>query len=750
MAQRSFTPEQQRVIEHHHGHAIVSAVAGSGKTETIVGRLARLVRVTEPARIAVVMFNTSAAQQFQERFRDRVGSAPPQIRTFNAMGERITRVFMSNGHLPPLTLVTSENKRAAMAQRALTQAFAALHGSSERPDASLKADFLAYIGLVKADILAPQDTFAAGNYSSAATCFPHAYELYETARLDARTRFYEDQVYAPVMAMRKHANLKAMVADKLDHLIVDEAQDVNGIQIELMRILAGSRASVMVVGDEDQCIYHWRGAQPEFLPRTFQTIFHNPARYTLTRTFRFGHALALAANHLIANNTRRVPKQSIALPNASTRIHTHAASTQGALVGKLVANAKARSYSDVAVLVRTYDTAIAVEIDLLARGIPYFVYGRAPLLRVQEISALMAALQLAAGWSAESSEEDRIQSVRDLLLTPTLYLHANVVDELATKITAAPREVGRILSSAVTCNMASYQAQQIRDRADSLDIIANHTPPTMTAANLIAQYLATTQFEQAIKRQAATPEKATEIIANVIAFSMLASEHGGSAQAFIDSLGALADCREGKAPTHPHVWISSIHRAKGAEWDTVIVPGLANKVFPRQACNVDIEAERRLAYVAMTRARRVLHLIHPADESYATACADLSAPTSAPDSAVSSFVWEARVALSTRVAQIVADGDVSPGAIQEPDIANAYLAALGRSERFTSGSPPLPAREATPKDAKSLRAGRRIKVVTFGAGTVQGWTDDRIVRVLFDSGDSRQFVAALMPFTTLP
>src|SRR5690606_38901223 len=138
-----------------------------------------------------------------------------------------------------------------------------------------------------------------------------AFHLFEKERARLKLRFFEDQLYDPVKLMLKNPETQRYVADKVDHLIVDEAQDMNGIQIALLRILAGTRAAVMLVGDEDQAIYDWRGSKPDYLTRGFEKDFNKAVRYTLPHTFRFGHILSLAASQVITRNANRNPKISI-------------------------------------------------------------------------------------------------------------------------------------------------------------------------------------------------------------------------------------------------------------------------------------------------------------------------------------------------------------------------------------------------------------------------------------------------------
>lgn len=757
MATRHFTTEQRRVIEHAGRHAVVSAVAGSGKTETLLGRLRFLLGETTADKIAVVMFNTDAAAGFRERFQKMAMGPAPEIRTFNSMGNKILNRLVQMGHLPSATVSDKDFQRRRLAKRALAEIFADLHGPDESPDEELIDEFVEFIHLVKSGIDHPQSVLEAGRYGQAANAFPEAFDRFEQIRTEASVRFFEDQLYEPVMAMLRNTELQRFVANRVDHLIVDEAQDMNRVQIELSKILAGSRAAVMIVGDEDQCIYEWRGAQPDFITRGFESAFPGAARYSLPHTFRYGHELALAASHLITRNANRSPKICVAAPDTPrTRIHTVASSATNPAFGQHIQHEidQGRQPDEIAVLVRAYSLTVGLELELAAIGIPYYVYGRAPLIRIPEISALVGVLRLACGrWRSEGDENTPF-ILNSLLTVPPLYLQRDVMSKAITQAVANPAQLSEIIRSCITPSMRDFQADQIRDRADLLDIIANGTEPDAEPAGILDLYFKATKFESAIERQHAKADKAEAVLDNVRAFLALARKHEGNIASFLENIDPLIDSKSVRPPAKPHVWISTIHKAKGAEWPVVFVPGLVDKVFPRDGIPIEeVEGERRLCYVAMTRAKENLYLLHPEDEAFTKAIHDLAAKQT-PDfgNLVSPFLWEAQLALSRHAAACLYDG-TQPNDVEvhQEKIANEYFqsvpdAAHWRYKRLPRSHIARQASASPGGDLGWLSPGVLLSHPQFGPGVFENWVDKRVVKVRFGN-DTRLLVVAMAGLT---
>lgn len=686
-----YTPEQLQVIEHQTGHAVVSAVAGSGKTETLIGRVSHLLRQHSPARIAVVMFNRDAADSFRRRLEKRVSGQLPEIRTFNSMGHKIVARLIDKSLLPNAKLEEQEFVRTRMAREAFVQVYKRLNAYDEEPSKELIDGFASFVGLVKADTLSAQASFERGPYTNAAKGYPEAFQTYEKARAEAGIRFFEDQIYDPVMLLLKQPKLQRIVADKMDHLIVDEAQDMNGIQIALLRMLAGTRARVMIVGDDDQAIYEWRGAKPDYLIRGFEQDFPNARRYTLSRTFRFGHTLSLAASHLITHNENRSPKISISSAGTpDTTVHALELGPDTTGLGERIKNLVdgGRKPSEIAILVRTYDLALGVDLELQHLGVPHFVHGRPPLLRIPEINAMVGVLRLASGKLSSLEPKEARFILKSLLRRPPLYLKKRTLEMVVERAAKAPNNLSNAIRSAITSNMHPFQADQIRDRADLLQFIATRTGPNERPVDILNLFLQGTDFERAIRKQSPTPADAELILGNVAAFKEHAARHRGTLSQFLDDIDPLIDSVPQKPPSEPHVWISSIHRAKGAQWPVVFVPGLAQGSFPRRELPKDaMEAERRLCYVAMTRAINELYLVHPYDPAFRQSVDDVEAePLPAPPEGTSPFLWEIDLAIARYAGRaLTSQGPFAPKKVRRPTVANDYFKQFAFAKRWLFG-----------------------------------------------------------------
>jgi DNA helicase-2/ATP-dependent DNA helicase PcrA len=301
----NLTDEQLRIINHSGGHARVSAVAGSGKTTTMVARVGQLLQQGVSANLVMVlMFNKSARDSFAEAMQNRLPSAAqlPEVRTFHSLGMRLVNSFTKRGALPPYSLVTEEYIQEKLARQVANE----VYRESQDNDGWLAGDeveeFITFIDRVKSTVTGPAEVFKKLDLSTRYSYFIKAFDLFEKVRRERKIRFYADLIHEPLMAMLADSELADWVTDRVDHIIVDEYQDINEAQQQLLKILAGSRARVMVVGDVDQCIYEWRGARPEYITTRFQLDFPKPENYMLSYTFRYGHQLSLAANHLISWN----------------------------------------------------------------------------------------------------------------------------------------------------------------------------------------------------------------------------------------------------------------------------------------------------------------------------------------------------------------------------------------------------------------------------------------------------------------
>ena len=735
-----YTNEQLRSIEHRDGHSLTFAVPGSGKTHMLVGRVRYLLEQGIPDKsIRVLAFNVAAASEFRDRLARALpaGLAAPKVQTFNSIGHALVGLFEKQGLLPQLRLETSDGLRRRMGREAVKAALSESHRDEAPGQDELEA-FVGFVDLVKSDIAGPGDVFAQFGLDRRLEYFVRAYALFERARLKAGVRFYADQVAEPVALMRANPAALAMVTDKLDYVLVDEFQDVSRVQVELLLQLVGRRAQLNAVGDDSQCIYTWRGSRPEYMGALFGQFFPSATRYTLSRSFRFGHRLALAAAQLIAKNVNREDTLCVAAPSTpDTRIdliRTTADGDQSALVA-LVEDwrRQARPLREIAILARLWAQTLGLELAFLERDIPY-IKSREDVFRIPEVVGLLGWLRLAAGTLHE--EPRLVDVVRHMLSTPTLWLQGEVLDELARGLAQDLGRGAERLSAHARKAKKPYHAERIWTRAGiwkDASIWAQRP-----AAEFLRFYAASTDLVK-VFGDSATSEDASE---KQLAYQTLlgwAVASGVTVVQFMTRMDSLRAAREGYVAGGDAVLLSTIHGAKGLEWPLVVVTGLEDGQFPSR--RADQEEERRLAYVAMTRAKEDLRLVVPPDLAFEATWLDK--PHRGPGTATrcaSRFAYEAGLRTSVDLGGAIAPRlsgqdpqaklpDVAPAAVP---ILNRYLEAVGLPERYALPQAPAVPRAAT----RPWALNDRLRHPMFGDGYVAGLVDRDTLDINF--GGSRR------------
>jgi DNA helicase-2/ATP-dependent DNA helicase PcrA len=640
------TPEQRRIADHSEGHAKVVAVAGSGKTQTMAEFVANAVAGGTPARlITVCMFNVDAAKEFAARLAASARASRgglPEVKTLNAIGERLTRRFEDLSALPRRRLETHEGVIEGMARTALKEVLTR-HELSV-PPSDLLDDFLLFIDLVKSDIVSPDETFDAfGQFSYGE--FVEAFERFEALRKQRGLRTYADQIWEPVRAIRDRPELLRGLENRIDLVVVDEFQDVSPVQLELIRIMVGNRARIMVVGDVDQSIYAWRGARPDILLKQYDR--HFPCRhYRLSRTFRYGHRLALFADHVIRHNREREDTFCVSAPgtpDTTVSLHEVTASDPTPIV-RIIREwqAAGRSLTDIAVLFRLRAQTAILSLHLLNAGIEFRLNGIPFVLELGYIDALIGLLELVAGTLLHEGNERRIAN---LLALPPPGIEREALERAGRQ--AIQERSLKHLKRLTPMVRHDYARRRFDERLHWL-LEAPRRLRGRSAAEVIDTYVREHEIFAAFDRLSARPSTADEkkmLVASVIAFFR---EQRAAPEAALQIAEALK--RRGKESASG-VLLTTVHRAKGLEWPVVILGGLEDGVFPYDfhPATMDLEAERRLFYVAVTRARDHLHLVVPEEELLRKAVAAQSARVP-PLSQIkaSRFVYEGNAGCPTR------------------------------------------------------------------------------------------------------
>ncbi|MCY1070513.1 UvrD-helicase domain-containing protein [Nannocystis sp. RBIL2] len=345
-----WTAEQQAILAHPlDAHALVHAAPGAGKTTTLVGRVARLAERVDGERMRVVMFNKAIQETFSARL-EAAGIAGVKVTTFDALGLEVL------GRAERRGLLTRPLEVAAFRTREWAQL---VHRRFARKIESAD-DIAAAVGFWKAHLVTPN--------RAACEDAPELVEAYQALE-ELRTRGgqalqvdFPDMVYTAVAVLRRYPRLLGPI----DHLLVDEFQDVNPARVELLRLLMHEHTTLMAVGDADQAIYEFSGAHPRFFHDFAATFTHRPTRtYPLSHSFRFGETIAAAARALIAHNDERFPIEVVgrgAVPGTITRTDD----VPGTITRLLAAGHRA---DEIAVLYRGRLQGTSVLAELAARQI---------------------------------------------------------------------------------------------------------------------------------------------------------------------------------------------------------------------------------------------------------------------------------------------------------------------------------------------------------------------------------------------
>jgi DNA helicase-2/ATP-dependent DNA helicase PcrA len=307
------TDEQQAIVHHPLGkHARILAVAGSGKTTTMVHRVHHLVMEwnQDPRRIRIVLFNRLAREDFQKKLENAIFEVGkrPIVLTFHALAFRMRLDAEKQGLLPRSTELWTGDKQE-LALFCMHRAIDSLLHEGIIEENIDPLDALDTVGLWKACLIPPE---RAGHRTN--PDLPLVYRRFEEFREEKRALTFDDFVPKALELMASHPRFRKRWTNQMDHLIVDEYQDINYGQQEMIRLLAGKRADVMVVGDDDQTIYEWRAARPRYILEGFKNDFVNKpvVDYQLSHSFRFGPLVAQVAFNTIGFNQQREPKPLVA------------------------------------------------------------------------------------------------------------------------------------------------------------------------------------------------------------------------------------------------------------------------------------------------------------------------------------------------------------------------------------------------------------------------------------------------------
>jgi len=614
------TPEQLAVIMHRGGHLLVPAVPGSGKTYAMVKRVyALLAEGIDPKRMLVLMFNVSARADFEDRLKANMPNGQlPEVLTFHAFGLRLCRALERTNQLPKFELVTKPWIVSKLAKAAIQSANEGLTDEDKiTPDNANVDQLIEYIEFAKNEML----EFSRDSLPDIPASYIDAMKHFEQLRKENKLRTFTDLLYDPAKLIVDNDKIKAWVGNRYDEIIGDEAQDMNRLQIVIMSAAAGNRANVCIVGDEDQSIYEWRGSRPDYMVHHFVEEFPGATRLPLTRSFRYGHQIALMANHLITKNTERMDKLSVPGTEIVTKVDVfmHEAGQEGEKVAQAINQWRKTggSLSDSVVLVREYSHSVLIETTFLDIGIPYKLVGASPFFMRKEALALKGMMLLAGNGLAKLDKDERREVLNAMLSMPATYLRSDVVETLLEiDFDSSEYFIEALRDLTIGKQIPNNTKKKVLERAYVWEK-ALARGNSSKAGDYLDYLITELDMQASIFNESSKKETALARWRTVQAIHEIAVNHDLTVEMMLEYLDDLRRRHEDMNVSDA-VLITSVHRAKGLEWPHVIMPGLRDGSFPSfdedEGCDQQtMEAERRLFFVGITRATKKLTLVAPID-----------------------------------------------------------------------------------------------------------------------------------------
>jgi len=600
-------PPQREAVTHGEGPLLILAGAGTGKTRVITHRIAWLVEAAgaPPHEIVAVTFTNKAAQEMKDRAERLLGDelTGAFVGTFHAFCLRVLRAHTRVAGLAPDFVIYDTADQQAVVRQVLREM--ATPETTISPRQTLAAISRRKNALVAPGTLA-DDEPAAGR----APFWARAHELYDAALRRAGAVDFDDLLVEAVRLLRDNPDVREKLARRIRWLLVDEYQDTNPPQYALIRLLAEGPRNVSCVGDEDQSIYGFRGADIRNI-LNFTHDFSDARVIKLEQNYRSTGAILGVASSLIRHNRRRRDKTLWTASGQGESILVHlAADDRGEadfVVGELLRRSREAGapLDELAVLYRTNASSRLIEDRLVAAGIPYRVLGSLRFYDRKEIKDLIAWLRLLVH---PDSDQDFLRAAG----FPPRGLGERTLEQLGQVAARAGDSLFRAARRACAEPAPPGRAARVlTPMLTQVDELTHFAERSTTVAAVQAVIDALDYFQQLEK---AHPLDHASRAENVGALLAAAREHDEAGAVdhlagFLDRVSLRSDSDDVRGERGPT--LLTVHSAKGLEFTGVVVAGLNEGLFPHALSTGDleeVEEERRLMYVAITRARRFVTL----------------------------------------------------------------------------------------------------------------------------------------------
>lgn len=594
----SLNPSQQEAVRHFEGPALVVAGAGSGKTRTVVHRIAYLLRERRvyPAEILAVTFTNKAAGEMKERLEKMVGRSAKDlwVSTFHSAAVRILRSFGGLVGLKPGFVIYDDDDQNTLLKEILKELQieakpgpfrAMMDRIKNRGDGLVEfmRDAPDFIGGV------PKDTAAA------------VYREYQSGLRMQGAVDFNDLLLLSIELFEQRPEVLNKVRQRTRYIHVDEYQDTNPVQYELTRLLAGDKPNLMVVGDPDQSIYGFRNADINNI-LDFSKDYPGARVIRLEENYRSSRAILEVANAVIEKNALRLEKVLRPTKAAGEPVRLYRAPNareEAAFVAREIVGLGA--YQNIAVLYRTNAQSRLLEEHLRRASIPVRLVGAVGFFERREVKDLLAYGRVAI------NPADSI-NLRRIVNTPPRGIGATTVARL---VEHAQKSQSTVFDAFRVAEQIISRPQQVQAFVRLLDELMEAAFESGPSA-FFERVLDETGFRSSLKQEQDGEDRLQNVEELLRAARDWEQEEGGSLSDFLDAVALTAKAEEPQAEAPEEaVTLMTLHNAKGLEFRTVFLVGLEENLLPHRnslSRLEDLEEERRLFYVGITRAQDSLYL----------------------------------------------------------------------------------------------------------------------------------------------
>ncbi|WP_213527444.1 DNA helicase PcrA [Paenibacillus sp. J31TS4] len=603
-------PEQKKAVQSVDGPLLIMAGAGSGKTRVLTHRIAYLIAAGKaaPWSILAITFTNKAAREMQERVEKLVGASARDIwvSTFHSMCVKILRRDIARiGYTSNFSILDSGDQLSVIR--------ACLKELNVDPKKFDPKSIQAAISGAKNELITPESfEKRIGDYFQGVVA--KVYSLYQRKLKNNNSLDFDDLIMVTIQLFKEVPDVLEFYQNKFQYIHVDEYQDTNRAQYLLCRMIADKHHRICVVGDSDQSIYRWRGADISNI-LNFEKDYPETTTILLEQNYRSTSTILEAANRVIANNTGRKPKKLWTDKGEGPKIKLFQADSEheeGYFVVTEIKKGRGmgKSYMDYAILYRTNAQSRVIEEILIKSEIPYKLIGGVKFYDRKEIKDILAYLRLI------SNPDDDISFTR-VVNVPKRGIGDTTVERVLEQAGRRGLSAFALLDEIDSLEITSRAKNALADFRDMIKGLHGMVE-YLSVTELTEKMLEMTEYRQELQREKTLESQSR--LENIDEFLSVTMEFENRSEdkslvSFLTDLALIADIdsmdKTEEDGSENAVVLMTMHSAKGLEFPHVFIVGMEEGVFPHSRAlmdNEELEEERRLAYVGITRAEQQLYL----------------------------------------------------------------------------------------------------------------------------------------------